>query len=89
MPMVSAALEALLAADLATAHASIFTDAAADPGQASNVSRLCNFIAKIAPTLVPYIQANAVVTVAAGIVVQVVPATGTGATTGPGTGTIS
>jgi hypothetical protein len=87
--MVSAALEALLAADLATAHASIFTDAAADPGQAANVSRLCNFIAKIAPTLVPYIQANAVVTVAAGIAVQVVPATGTGATIAPGLGTIA
>lgn len=91
MPMVSAALEALLAADLATAHASIFTDAAADPGQASNVSRLCNFIAKIAPTLVPYIQANATVTVAPGIAVSTAgtAAAQTGATTATGTGTIS
>jgi len=50
------------------------------------LTALCD---EIAAAVVTHITSSAVVTVPLGVAVQVVPATGTGATTAPGIGTIS
>ena len=74
-PTLSAAIKAGLLAN---------PDAAAVDNAA--LTALCD---EIAAAVVAHIQAAAVVTVAAPIPVQVVPATGTGATTAPGGGTVA
>ncbi|MFA5436582.1 MAG: hypothetical protein WC372_11145 [Candidatus Neomarinimicrobiota bacterium] len=79
MSLSSATLSSAMRAALLAAP-----DAQAVDGPA--LTALCDAIAS---AVVSHVTTAAVVTVPLGVAVQVVPATGTGATTAPGIGTVS
>lgn len=78
MALVKATLQAAISTALSTTRSGSFT-----------INQYCDAVASdIANAIDTYIKA-AVVTVPLGVAVQTVPATGTGATTAPGIGTLS
>jgi len=62
MAMISALLETELVAELTAQHPVIFPEVSGQPDQATNVTRMIQFISKIATPIVLHIQTNAIVT---------------------------